>query len=100
MQSTHEPLPLRRLVCALLITLAAGSVAGRILSVARLYEPNLYRHEPKPVVIASAACLAASPGGPWSFSAIFLAADAVDFQDQRGLWSRTRPEPMPTHGDN
>jgi hypothetical protein len=60
---------LRRTAYALLIALAAGSVAGHILSVGRLYEPYLYRNEADP-------------------------------KDQRSLWPRSRPEPMPTLGDN
>lgn len=60
----------RRTVYGVIITLAAGVLAGRILAVARLADPSLY----KP-------------------------ADA-QADDQRGAWPKARPEPMPTHGDN
>lgn len=69
MNPTAEPLGVRKALYALLITMVAGSVAGRILAVNRLYEPYLFRPE-----------------------------NATD--DQRGPWPKTRPEPMPTHGDN
>src|SRR5262245_28198841 len=59
-----------RPVAAVLITAAVALTAGRILDVVRLYEPPLYRPEN------------ASP------------------DDRRGPWWKTRPEPMPTHGDN
>src|SRR5438132_634490 len=59
----------RRTIYALLITIATGAVAGRIIAVTRVYEPYLYRNEDDP-------------------------------NDQRPLWPRTRPAPMPTHGDN
>ena len=42
------PFASRRLVYTLLIVLAAGQVAGRILSVARVYEPDLSRPPDKP----------------------------------------------------
>jgi hypothetical protein len=45
MNSATTPSSLRHAVYAILITLAAGSVAGRILAVTRVYEPNLYRPE-------------------------------------------------------
>lgn len=38
-----EPIPTRRLVYALLIVVAAGSLAGRILSIERVYEPSVSR---------------------------------------------------------
>jgi len=60
---------IRRTIYALLITVAAGIVAGRILAVSRVYDTYLYRNEDDP-------------------------------NDQRFHWPRTRPEPMPTHGDN
>jgi hypothetical protein len=69
MRSTPDTARLRRLIYVLLITLAAGAVGGRILAVARVYEPYLSRDENDP-------------------------------NDRRGLWPRTRPEPMPTLGDN
>jgi hypothetical protein len=43
MSFPESSLPLRKLVYTLLIVLAAGQVAGRILSVARVYEPDLSR---------------------------------------------------------
>jgi hypothetical protein len=58
------------LIYGLLITLAAGSVAGRIMAVSRLFEPHLFRSE------------------------------GDDRDTRRGPWPRTRPEPTPTHGDN
>jgi hypothetical protein len=64
-----DSLPLRRTVYALLITVAVGAVASRILAVTRIHEPYLYRNEADP-------------------------------NDTRGLWPRTRPEPVATHGDN
>jgi hypothetical protein len=60
---------LRKGVYALLITVAAGAVAGRILAVERVWEPSLSRSENEP-------------------------------KDERGLWPKTRPEPMPTFGAN
>src|SRR5438105_9044644 len=65
-----DSLPLRRTIYALLITVAAGAVAGRILAVTRIYEPYLFRNE----------------------------ADPND--KRPGLWPRTRPEPVATQGDN
>jgi hypothetical protein len=65
-----DNLPVRRLVYALLITLAAGSVAGHVLSVARIYEPHLFRKE------------------------------GDDQDTRRGPWPRLRPEPTPSQGDN
>ena len=70
MNPNAEPLNLRRLVYTLLITVAAGIVAARIVSVARLSDPGLYRAENHP-------------------------EDTL-----HNPWARTRPEPMPTHGDN
>src|SRR5437870_6016693 len=70
MNPNSEPVAVRRLVYTLLITVAAGVVAARILSVARLSDPGLYRAENHP-------------------------EDTL-----HNPWSRTRPEPMPTHGDN
>jgi hypothetical protein len=66
---SSDSVSLSRTAYALLITVAAGAVAGHILVMTRVYEPYLYRNESDP-------------------------------QDQRSLWPRTRPEPMPTHGDN
>ena len=43
-----EPTPLRQLVYTLLIVVAAGLVGGRIMSVARIYEPYFYRDEGDP----------------------------------------------------
>ncbi len=69
MNPSAAPPSLRSLVCTLLIVLAAAYVAGRILSVSRVYEPDLFRPE-----------------------------GSVD--DPRGPWPKTRPNPMPNHGDN
>jgi hypothetical protein len=60
----------RRSIYVLLITVAAGAVAGRILAVTRIYEPYLFRNE----------------------------ADPNDHRP--AVWPRTRPEPVPTLGDN
>jgi hypothetical protein len=60
---------LRRTVYSLLIALAAGELAGHILSTNRVSVPALYRDEKDPT-------------------------------DERGPWAKTRPEPVPTHGDN
>jgi hypothetical protein len=43
MNAATEPIPTRRLVYALLIVVAAGSLAGRILSAERVYEPSVSR---------------------------------------------------------
>src|SRR5713226_3403518 len=69
MNSSAPSPSFRGLVCTLLIVAAAGQVAGRILSVARVYEPNLSRPE-------------------------------GSLDDPRGPWPKTRPNPMPNHGDN
>ncbi|HEV2946547.1 MAG TPA: hypothetical protein VGX70_04185, partial [Gemmataceae bacterium] len=66
--STPSP-NFRSLVCTLLIVVAGSQIAGRILSVARVYEPDLSRPE-------------------------------GTLDDPRGPWPKTRPNPMPTHGDN
>src|SRR5262245_55951185 len=70
----NEPTPssLYRTVAASLITVAVGGVAGRILSVARLSDPSLARAE----------------------------GDTTEKASKLGKWRTTRPEPMPTHGDN
>jgi hypothetical protein len=47
-RSPCHPVTLRRTVYALLITVAAGATAGRILAVARLSDPGLYRTEEEP----------------------------------------------------
>jgi hypothetical protein len=65
----NEPAFPYRTVASILITVALGAVAGRILSVARLYDPALARAE-------------------------------GDTTSKLGKWRTTRPEPMPTHGDN
>ncbi len=52
---SDPPFAIRRLVCTLFIVLAAGHVAGRILSVSRVYEPELSRPPDN----------AADPRGPW-----------------------------------
>lgn len=59
----------RRTLYALLITAAVAGVAGRILHVMRVYEPELFRAE-------------------------------GDTASPRGSWPKTRPVPMPSHGDN
>src|SRR5262245_34071838 len=66
-EPTHPTL--YRTVAAILITVALGGVAGRIISVARLSDPGLARAE-------------------------------GDTNSKLGKWRTTRPEPMPTHGDN
>ncbi len=58
MNPTADSVPFRRSVYAIFMIVIAAAVAGRILSVTRVYEPQL------------------------------------------GTWPSSRPEPMPTHGDN
>lgn len=70
MSTTLQDASVRRMVYMLLITVAAGLVGGRILGVARIYEPYYYR-DPN------------SPG-----------------KDTRGEWAKVRPDPSATHGDN
>ena len=60
----------RRFFYGILITLAVGAAAGKILAVQRLYEPALFRAHPE------------------------------DTNDQRSAWPKDRPEPEPTLGDN
>src|SRR5881227_544600 len=73
MPSAADPPASRRLVCALLITLAVGSAAGRVLSTQRVFEPKLYL----------------PPGTP------------ADPTSARGVWPAVRPEPpMPTFSSN
>ncbi|HZU34830.1 MAG TPA: hypothetical protein VFA18_02915 [Gemmataceae bacterium] len=60
----------RRFVYGILIALAVGAVAGKILAVQRLYEPALFRPDPN------------------------------DTSDQRSAWPKYRPEPEPSLGDN
>ena len=68
-----DPNTSRRLVCAVLITLAVGSAAGRILSTQRVFEPRAYL----------------PPGTP------------ADPTLARGIWPKERPEPpMPTFSSN
>jgi hypothetical protein len=43
MSQPTEPIPTRRLVYALLIVIAAASLAGRILAIERVYEPSVSR---------------------------------------------------------
>jgi hypothetical protein len=45
MSTVADPVPLRRTVYTLLIVVAAASVLGRTLAVARVYEPYLFRAE-------------------------------------------------------
>jgi hypothetical protein len=66
----QEPMPTRRLVFVLLIVIAAGLLAGRILAVERVYEPSIAR-------------TAADPESGWS-----------------QLWPATKPEPTPTFSSN
>jgi len=65
-----EALPLRRMVYALLVVVAAGALAGRILSVERVYEPSISR---KP----------SDPESGWS-----------------QVWPAEKPEPTPTFSSN
>jgi hypothetical protein len=73
-----ETVPLRRTLYAVLIAVVAGMLGGRILSVDRVYEPDLFRASAPP---------AGDEGrfGPYS---------------ARRPWPATRPEPMPTFGSN
>jgi hypothetical protein len=61
---------MNRSLSTLLIVVVVAGLAGRVLGVARVYEPWLSRPAN------------ASP------------------DDRRGPWPATRPEPLPTHGDN
>src|SRR6266849_5004634 len=61
---------LRRLVYVLLIAVAGATAAGRVCSAQRVYEPRFFR-----------------PDNP-----------APD--EQRGPWPTSRPNPLPTFGDN
>jgi hypothetical protein len=45
----QEPIPVRRLACSMLILVAAGLLAGRILAVERVYEPSVSRGPQEPV---------------------------------------------------
>jgi hypothetical protein len=65
-----EPMPTRRLAYRLVIVVAAGTLAGRILAVERVYEPSIAR-------------TAADPESGWS-----------------QLWPATKPEPTPTFSSN
>ncbi|MBM4068135.1 MAG: hypothetical protein FJ271_04230 [Planctomycetes bacterium] len=60
----------RKRVYALLITVAAGMVAGRILAAELVYEPSLNK------------------------------PDKPDSTDRRRLWPKSRPQPMPSFGSN
>jgi hypothetical protein len=68
MNPDPDSLRWRQSVYMIFIVVVAGIVAGRILSVARVYEPHLFRGQ--------------------------------DADDLRSIWPSSRPEPMPTHGDN
>ncbi len=68
-----DALATRRLVCAVLITLAVGSAAGRVLSTQRVYEPKLFL----------------PPRTPY------------DPTRAKTVWPKERPEPpMPTFSSN
>jgi hypothetical protein len=70
MSQSVEPVPLRRLVYPLLITVATAMAVGRILSAELVYEPSLSRSWPN------------DPGHP------------------RRNWPATPPRAMPTYGSN
>jgi hypothetical protein len=73
MASTADALATRRLVCVILITLAVGSAAGRVLSTQRVFEPRAY----------------VAPG------------EKDDPTSARRVWPKERPEPpMPTFSSN
>ncbi|HMF12452.1 MAG TPA: hypothetical protein VKE94_09105, partial [Gemmataceae bacterium] len=65
-----ESMPTRRLVYAMLIVVAAGALAGRILAVERVYEPSIARKS-------------TDPESGWSQP-----------------WPAEKPEPTPTFGSN
>jgi hypothetical protein len=75
----------RRSIYVLLITVAVAAVCGRILSIQRVYEPQLL----KPAAEAQTAP-DADPPDP----------EDLDPDDPRGVWPKDRPRPMPTHGAN
>jgi hypothetical protein len=90
------------MVYTLLITVAAAALAGRILAVARVYEPWLSRPDPRPAVAAELGLLGA--GNSQEVAALLAAGQPawspIDPDEPRGVWPATRPEPMPTLGDN
>ncbi|MBV9122540.1 MAG: hypothetical protein JO112_04215 [Planctomycetes bacterium] len=93
---------LRRRVYVLMIVVAAAGIAGRVLSVARVVEPALSRPDPGraaraillPFASDNALEALALTGAGWD------TWGGLDPDEHRGVWSRTRPEPMPTLGDN
>jgi hypothetical protein len=75
----------RRSIYALLMTLAVAAVCGRIFSVQRVYEPQLFKASGQ-----ASAAPEADPPDP----------EDLDADDPRGPWPMDRPRPMPTHGAN
>ncbi|HXG09515.1 MAG TPA: hypothetical protein VNK04_06970 [Gemmataceae bacterium] len=102
MSTPADPIPLRRLIYALLIIVALADVLGRILSVANVYEPHLHRSDPGRSAAAILLPLAAVRAPE---AAVLLAAGQTVWEDigpdePARLWPSTRPEPMPTLGGN
>ncbi|MBY0522117.1 MAG: hypothetical protein K2R98_01890 [Gemmataceae bacterium] len=73
MKIETSPLPLRRQVYPLLITVALAILCARILATIRNYEPNLFRPD---------------------------SAQGADPREARPVWPKTRPEPVPTFSSN
>jgi energy-coupling factor transporter transmembrane protein EcfT len=102
MSPTPDPVPLRRRVYGLLITLAVAVVCGRILAVNRVYEPDLHRTDPG----RSAAAVLLPLGAADPVQAASLCAVGNESWRQFAAdepprtWPATRPEPMPTFGSN
>ncbi|MFN4260582.1 MAG: hypothetical protein ACK4RK_14905 [Gemmataceae bacterium] len=97
-----ETTPLRKFVYVLFITVAAGAMMGRILSVQRVYEPDLHRIDPG----QSAAIVLAPLGAGDGAQAAALLAASTQRWDQLGadeparVWPRTRPAPTPMFSSN
>jgi hypothetical protein len=85
----------------LLILVAVAVLCGRILSVLRVYEPNLFRSDRQ---MAAAEVLPLGAGSPLEIAGAFIAGQETWGRtysaDPRPLWPRTRPEPMPTFSSN
>jgi hypothetical protein len=75
----------RRSIYVVLIIIAVAAACGRILSVQRVYEPQLSK--------PSSSVLADPDADP-------LDAEDIDTDDPRGPWPKDRPRSMPTHGAN
>lgn len=102
MRPDAEATPLRCRVYPLLITVAAAALTGRILGVARVYEPAWYRDDPAPAAAAVCAPVG-SPGLPGALPITAAAHEAwsrMRAEDYRPAWPAARPLPRPTFGSN